>query len=130
MENSETGTQNKGTPQVSPLSPFLENIYLDQLDKQWKASGLSGRYVWDSHLIRYADDVVILTSSNPEIARKKLDQIMESIDFSFKIKKTRTVRAEEGFDLLGFSFVRQYSAWRKKKVTRWFPSPRAQGRIR
>ena len=56
MEDSEIHTQDKGTPQGSPLSPLLANIYLDQLDKKWKASGLQNRYGEDAHLIRYADD--------------------------------------------------------------------------
>ena len=45
-------------------------------------------------------------------------------------EKTRIVRAGEGFDFLGFRFVRQYSQWRKKRVTIWFPSPRSEKRIR
>ncbi|EQD53023.1 RNA-directed DNA polymerase (Reverse transcriptase), partial [mine drainage metagenome] len=43
MEDNEIHTQNRGTPQGSPLSPLLANIYLDQLDKQWKQSGLRKR---------------------------------------------------------------------------------------
>ena len=45
-------------------------------------------------------------------------------------EKTRIVRAEEGFDFLGFRFVRQYSQWRRKRVTRWFPSTKSEKRIR
>ena len=54
MEDNEIHSQDRGTPQGSPLSPLLANIYLDQLDKKWKQSGL-----WkgeNAHLIRYADD--------------------------------------------------------------------------
>ena len=56
MDDNEIHTQDKGTPQGSPLSPLLANIYLDQLDKKWKSSGLQNRYGEDAHLIRYADD--------------------------------------------------------------------------
>ena len=45
-------------------------------------------------------------------------------------EKTRIVRAGEGFDFLGFRFVRQYSQRRKKGVTRWFPSPKSEMMIR
>ncbi|EQD75342.1 RNA-directed DNA polymerase (reverse transcriptase) domain protein, partial [mine drainage metagenome] len=77
---SEIHTQDKGTPQGSPLSPLLANIYLDQLDKQWKSSGLQNRYTEDAHLIRYADDYLVLMTGNPAVAKKKLDEIMEDID--------------------------------------------------
>ncbi|EQD76713.1 RNA-directed DNA polymerase (Reverse transcriptase), partial [mine drainage metagenome] len=56
MEDSEIHSQDRGTPQGSPLSPLLANIYLNQLDKQWKASGLQNRHSEDAHLIRFADD--------------------------------------------------------------------------
>jgi group II intron reverse transcriptase/maturase len=130
MENNEIHSPDKGTPQGSPLSPLLANIYLDQLDKEWKRSNLSSRYGEDAHLVRYADDLVILTSSNPEKAKKKLDEIMESIDLTLSTEKTHIVKAGEGFDFLGFRFVRQHSAWKKKRVTRWFPSPKSELKIR
>ncbi len=130
MEDSEIHSQDKGTPQGSPLSPLLANIYLDQLDKQWKASSLSARYGGDAHLIRYADDFLILTTSNPETAKRKLDEIMENIDLTLNTEKTRIIKAKEGFEFLGFRFVRQHSAWKKKMVTRWFPSPKSELKIR
>ena len=40
------------------------------------------------------------------------------------------VKAEEGFDFLCFRFVRQYSQWRNKRVTRWFPSPKSEMKMR
>ena len=130
MEDNEIHSQDQGTPQGSPLSPLLANIYLDQLDKQWKASGLQSRYTEDAHLIRYADDYLILMSGNTAVAKKKLDEIMGKLDLTMNTEKTHIVKAEEGFDFLGFRFVRQYSRWRKKKVTRWFPSPKSEMRIR
>lgn len=130
MEDNEIHTQDRGTPQGSPLSPLLANIYLDQLDKQWKSSDLPKRYNEDAHLIRYADDFLILAKGSPERAKKKIDEIMKNIDLSLSTEKTRIVKAEEGFDFLGFRFVRQYSRWRQKRVTRWFPSPKSEMKIR
>ena len=128
MEDSEIHTQDKGTPQGSPLSPLLANIYLDQLDKKWKQSGL-----WkgeNAHLIRYADDILILVGGNPEFPYIKFQNIIEGLGLTLNSEKTRLVEAERGFDFLGFRFVRQYSQWRKKRVTRWFPSPKSETRIR
>ena len=128
MEDNEIHSQDKGTPQGSPLSPLLANIYLDQLDKQWKATGL-----WkgeDAHLIRYADDLLILVGGNPQYPYTKLQNIIEDLGLALNTEKTRIVKAEEGFDFLGFRFVRQYSSWKRKRVTRWFPSPKSELKIR
>ena len=130
MEDNEIHSQDKGTPQGSPLSPLLANVYLDQLDKQWKSSGLQNRYGEDAHLIRYADDYLVLMSGNPATAKRKLDEIMESIGLTMNTEKTHIVNAEDGFEFLGFRFVRQYSRWRNKRVTRWFPSPKSEEKIR
>jgi hypothetical protein len=93
---------------------------------------------------------LILLTGNPSVAKKKLDEItyirlmgeskeglfttahvdMEDLDLTMNAEKTRIVRAEEGFDFLGFRFVRQYSQWRKKRVTIWFPSPKSEMMIR
>ena len=55
---------------------------------------------------------------------------MENIDLKLNTEKTRIIKAEEGFDFLGFRFVKQYSRWKKKRVTRWFPSPKSEQKIR
>ena len=38
---------------------------------------------------------------------------MGNLDLTMNAEKTQIVKAEEGFDFLGFRFVRQYSQWRK-----------------
>ena len=47
--------RSQGTPQGSPLSPLLANIYLNDFDKELEARGLS--------FCRYADDLVIFVNS-------------------------------------------------------------------
>jgi hypothetical protein len=46
----------KGTPQGGVLSPLLANIYLHQLDAEWKRRGLAHPCGANAKLIRYADD--------------------------------------------------------------------------
>lgn len=53
--------RDKGTPQGSPLSPLLANIYLDQLDKELEKRELS--------FCRYADDISIYVSSERSAKR-------------------------------------------------------------
>lgn len=55
---------------------------------------------------------------------------MAELGLELSPEKTRVVGAGEGFDFLGFRFLRQDSQKRGKRQTRWFPSPNAEQRIR
>lgn len=115
----------RGTPQGSPLSPLLANVYLDRLDKAWKESGLASRASADAHLVRFADDFVILAKRDVGRAKEALDGITSGLGLTLSAEKTRVVEAEEGFEFLGFRFVRSYSSKRGKRVTRWSPSKKS-----
>ena len=78
----------------------------------------------------YADDYLIIMSGNPAVAKKKLDWIMESMNLTMNTEKTRIVKAEDGFDFLGFHFVRHYAVRSGKRTTRWFPSERSKWKIK
>ncbi len=126
MDNSEFSDTAAGTPQGSPISPMLANIYLDHLDKRWKSS----EHTTETHLIRYADDFVILGIGSMEREMELLRGIMGELHLQLSEEKTRLTTAEQGFDFLGFHFVRHYSGSRRKRITRWMPSKRARTRIR
>ena len=130
LEGGLLQNSDRGTPQGSPLSPLLANIYLDQLDKGWKKGGLTERGSADAHLVRYADDFVILGARNPKAAEEVLERIIENLGLTLSAEKTRIVRAEDGFDFLGFHFERKYDPRRGKRVTRWYPSERSEKAIR
>ena len=49
---------NKGTPQGGVISPLLANVYLHQVDEEWKRRGMTNRYTWNAQLVRYADDIM------------------------------------------------------------------------
>ena len=74
--------------------------------------------------------LLILIGGNPQYPYTKLQNIIEDLGLTLNATKTRIVKAEEGFDFLGFRFVRQYSSWKRKGVTRWFPSPKSELKIR
>ena len=59
-----------------------------------------------------------------------LREIMSELQLQLSEEKTRLVTAEQGFDFLGFHFVRHYSRMRKKRVTRWIPSHKARVHIK
>lgn len=55
MENGLVHVPTEGTPQGGPLSPFLSNVALDELDKELEARG--------HRFVRYADDCNIYVKS-------------------------------------------------------------------
>ncbi len=126
MDGSEFSYTAAGTPQGSPISPLLANIYLDHLDKRWK----SAAHTTETHLIRYCDDFVILGMGSMEKEMELLREIMGELQLQLSVEKTRLTTAERGFDFLGFHFARHYSRRRRKRVTRWMPSSRARTRIK
>ena len=78
----------------------------------------------------YADDYIVIMSGNPAVAKKKLDGIMESMNLTMNTETTRIVKAEDGFDFLGFHFVRHYAVRSGKRTTGWFPSERSKWKIK
>lgn len=94
------GTPGQGLVQGSPLSPLLANLYLDALDEEIESQGVK--------LIRFADDFVILCKSERK-ARKVLQHcvnILGEHNLRLHEEGTRIVNFEQGFDFIGYLFVR------------------------
>jgi RNA-directed DNA polymerase len=85
----------KGIRQGMPLSPFLANLYLDQLDTFVEGKGYA--------LVRYADDFVVLCSSSNEADQAKRDVILclDRLGLSVSESKTKTFLPEESVEFLG-----------------------------
>ena len=62
----------QGTPQGGVISPLLANIYLHYVLDLWFEQQVCPRLAGPAHLIRYADDVVIVFSQEDD-ARRVLD---------------------------------------------------------
>jgi group II intron reverse transcriptase/maturase len=119
-----------GTPQGGVLSPLLANIYLHQLDAEWERRGLVDRHGADAKLIRYADDLVVLSSKSVRPLVPVVREVLADMGLSLNLEKSRVVRAEQGFDFLGFRFIRQHSEKYGKKKAYFFPSPKAVKRVK
>lgn len=125
MEERQKKIDDRGTPQGGVISPLLANIYLDQIDKGWKPLNKFAR------LIRYADDVVILTRYATDKVFGKFQQLTVNLKLRLNQEKTRVVNTEkESFDFLGYSFKRALNRKRTKIVAYFWPSHKAERAIR
>ena len=83
---------------------------------------MTKRYRCNAQLVRYADDIVILSSGCLDEPYKKLQQILSNLGLQLNSEKTCFVHAQDGFDFLGFCFKRWFSRKRDKWVTYMFPT--------
>jgi RNA-directed DNA polymerase len=97
-----------GTPQGSPLSPFLSNVVLDEVDKELEARG--------HRFCRYADDSNIYVRS-----MRAGERVMASISrfitrrLKLKVKESKSaVDRPQNRSFLGFSFTGGRSPKRRK----------------
>jgi len=125
MEQGGKRIDETGTPQGGVISPLLANIYLDQMDKGWKPLNETAR------LLRYADDLVIITKYNAEKFLFELQKLTTKLKLKLKPAKTRVVNAEEeSFDFLGYSFRKALNPQKTKKVAYFWPSQKAEKTIK
>ena len=112
-------TTGVGTPQGGPLSPLLANIYLHPFDEAMQAHKLG--------LVRYADDFVIFAKSSEEAGKalEIAEQVLTGLKLRLHPEKTRIAAIDEGFDFLGYRYVRDKKGKLQKVVGR-----KAQRRFR
>jgi RNA-directed DNA polymerase len=92
----------KGTPQGGVISPLLANCYLHILDRLWQRQNLKGRL--KAHLVRYADDFVVLCAKGVEEPLKVVHHVLNRLGLTLNEAKTQFVDATEAsFEFLGFS---------------------------
>jgi group II intron reverse transcriptase/maturase len=128
MEEDGITYSDTGTPQGGVISPLLANIYLNELDRCWTERGYNSiRY--EAHLVRYADDMVILCRKDVGRYYAEFKQEIERLGLELNEAKTRVVDAREGFDFLGMRFKYRRSRQGKMNCYQW-PSPQAVSRIK
>lgn len=128
--NNERILESKGAIAGSPISAFLANFYLKEVDN----------YFWNQNVfyIRYADDIIIFTNTKEELEnyRKILINYLHEYKLEVNKDKEHFYKPGELFEFLGFSFfgntidvsentlkkikskikrsVRAYNRWMKK----------------
>ena len=100
--------EGRGSPQGSPLSPLLANIYMRRFIVGWKVLGHEQRL--DAHIVNYADDFVICCRGTAEEAMAVMRGMMSKLRLTVNETKTRRCRVpEETFDFLGYTIGRCWS---------------------
>lgn len=125
----------RGTPQGGVISPLLANIYLHWFDKVFYRQ--DGPAHWaNAHLVRYADDFVILARYQGERLRDWIESKIEGwMGLKLSREKTRIVNLGQGgasLDFLGFTFRYDrslYKDWNGRYLN-VLPSEKSQARVR
>ncbi len=119
LEDGELRQVPGGTPQGGVISPLLANIYLHEVLDRWFVEQVQPRMRGPAHLIRYADDFVIVFADESDAHRvmKVLSKRFGKYGLALHPEKTRLIdyRRSRGsgkgggggkpptFDFLGFT---------------------------
>src|SRR5258708_9560404 len=117
-----------GVPQGSPISPLYSNIYLNLLDQVWHKRGYPEKLGASLH--RYADDAILVCRKSGGHALQAFEAIASRMGLTINREKTRITKLIEGFDFIGFQFVKRRSPKSGKRNIYIFPSKAAQRNIR
>ena len=100
--------EGRGSPQGSPISPLLSNLYMRRFVLGWKKLGHEKRL--GAYIVNYADDLVICCRGRAEEALATMRVMMTKLKLTVNETKTRVSKLpEEKFDFLGYTFGRCYS---------------------
>jgi RNA-directed DNA polymerase len=121
--------EGRGSPQGSPISPLLSNIYMRRFVKGWKAGGHETRL--EAHIVNYADDFVICCRGTADEAMTTMRGMMSRLKLTVNETKTRLCRLpDETFDFLGYTLGRNYDPRSGRSYLGSRPSRKKVSRLR
>lgn len=132
VEDGQHRQSKRGTPQGGVISPLLANIYLNPIDRAYERNGLGAIRNGSIHLVRYADDMILLAQRELETGIALLEHYLERLGLSLNREKTRKLRMEQGasVDFLGFRFHMVKSRKSGTRLVLVSPSLRSRQRCR
>jgi len=114
MDGLESWTPTSGAPQGAIISPLLSNLYLNELDHTMAAA--------EYEMTRYADDFVIQcrTREEAEAALEMVRTWTTERGLTLHPTKTKIVHVvEDGFEFLGYRFIKHRRFPRKKSMAKF-----------
>jgi len=100
--------EGKGSPQGSPISPLLANLYMRRFVLGWKVLGHEQRL--QSRIVNYADDFVLCCRGTASEAMHVMRSMMTQLKLTVNETKTHICHVpDESFDFLGYTFGQLYS---------------------
>jgi group II intron reverse transcriptase/maturase len=100
--------EGRGSPQGSPISPLLANLYMRRFVKGWKTQGHEQQLC--ARIVNYADDFVICCRGTADEAMTAMRSMMARLKLTVNEAKTHVCRVPaETFNFLGYTFGRCYS---------------------
>jgi RNA-directed DNA polymerase len=118
MEDGKWTVMEKGTPQGGSISPLLANIYLHYVLDLWFERKIKSRLQGKAHLVRYADDFVILFAKVEDVDSMKTLLLTRLAQFGLTLAEEKThktdltsrentgVRSRRSITFLGFKIFR------------------------
>lgn len=128
MSGGNIETAGIGVPQGSPLSPLYSNIYLNVIDQIWHKRGYPEKLGATLH--RYCDDAILICRKSPEPVLEAFAALAGKMGLILNREKTSITKLTDGFDFIGFHFVKRKSPKSGKNTIYTFPAKHAQQAIR
>lgn len=120
--------EGRGTPQGSPISPLLSNLYMRRFVLGWKQLGHEQRL--KARIVNYADDLVSCCRGRAHEALATMQDMMTRLKLTVNQAKTRVCTLpDEQFDFLGYTFGRCYSPQTGRAYLGTTPAKRRVQRI-
>jgi RNA-directed DNA polymerase len=135
MADGTLAAREKGTPQGSPISPLLANLFMHYAFDQWMAREYPG-----CPFERYADDVVAHcdTEEQARALRAAIAERLQALGLELHPDKTKVVYCKDAnrrgdgehtsFDFLGYTFRGRLARGRKGFFVSFLPAMSAQAK--